>query len=193
MHSFTFMLFFFSKICPLHLVYRKPPLGLCLVTMTLPQHWFKPDQAVQPHQSKRVRQRHPYRLRSRNRSPWGQKFPASLRAKPGILSDMIQLYYSSFGSVTSQKMSSPRCVVDKQSQRKLYYVGSVALPEKETKSNKPMQAFSCSSEPEQDELWLNSDVLIYYSKGPVRAGHPVGVSINLRVNFSGDFLIVKYV
>ncbi|KAB5581451.1 hypothetical protein PHYPO_G00175910 [Pangasianodon hypophthalmus] len=169
----------------------QPPLGLCVVTMTLPKDWFKPDQTVQPHQSQRFKQRHPYRSRSPNHSPWGKNLPASLRAKPGILSDMIQLYYSSFGSVTNHKISPPRCVVGKQSQRNLYYIGSVALPDKETKSNKTTQGFSCSSELEQDELWLNSDVLIYYNKGPVRAGQPVGVSLNLRANFSGDFLIVK--
>lgn len=186
------MLFFLSNICPLHHVHQKPPLGLCVVTLTLPKDWFKPDQMVQPHQSQRFRQRHPNRPRSRNHSPWGQNFPASLRAKPGILTDMIQLYYSSFGSETNHKMSPPICVADKQSQRKLYYIASLALPDKETKSNKTMQGFSCSNELEQDELWLNSDVLIYYNKGPVRAGQPVGVSLNLRATFSRDFLIVKY-
>lgn len=157
--------------------------------MSLPKDWFRPDQTVQPHQSKRVRQRHPYRLHS----SWGQTHPASLRAKPGVLTDMIQLYYSSFSSVTNHKMSPPRCVANKQSQRKLHYVGSVTLPDKEDKNNKTKQGFFCSKDLEQDELWLNSDVLIYYNKGPVRAGQPVGVSINLRTNFSGDFLIVKYV
>lgn len=83
-------------------------------------------------------------------------------------------------------------MVDKQSQRNLYYIGSVTLPDKETKRNKPTQVFSCVSELEQNELWLNSDVLIYYNKGPVRAGQPFGVSLNLRANFSGDCLIVKY-
>lgn len=161
--------------------------------MSLPKDWFKSDQTVQPHQSKRGRQRHPYRLRSRNHSSWGQSFQASLRAKPGILTDMIQLYYSSFSSVTNRKVSLPRCVADKQSQRKLYHVGSVALLDKETKNNKTRQGFFCSKELEQDELWLNSNVLIHYNKGPVRAGQPIGVSIHLRTNFSGDFLIVKYV
>ncbi|KAK3554062.1 hypothetical protein QTP70_019181, partial [Hemibagrus guttatus] len=182
---------FFSNICLLHHVHRKPPLGLCVVTMTLPKDWFKPEQTAQLYQSQRFRQRHPYRHWSRNRSPWRKNFPASLRAKPGFLSDMIQLYYSSIGSVTNHKISPPRCVADKQSQRNLYYIGSVDLPDKETKSNKQMQGFSCSSELEQDELWLNSDVLIYYNKGPVRAGQPVGVSLNIRTNFSGDFFNVK--
>lgn len=62
MHSFILVLFFFSNICPLHHVHQKPPLGLCVVTMTLPKDWFKSDQTVQQHQSKRARQRHPYRL-----------------------------------------------------------------------------------------------------------------------------------
>ncbi|XP_046725567.1 transmembrane protein 132C isoform X2 [Silurus meridionalis] len=164
--------------------------GLCAVTMTLPKDWFKPDQTVQPHQSQNFR-RHQYRRRSRNRIPSEQNFPASLRAKHGISSDMIQLYYSSIGSMTNHKISPSRCVADKQSQRNLYFIGSVALPDKENKNNKPIQGFSCSSEVEQEELWLNSNVLIYYNKGPVQAGQPVGVSLNLRANFSGDFLIVK--
>lgn len=89
-------------------------------------------------------------------------------------------------------MSTGRCVADKQSQGNLYYIGSVSLPDKESKSIKPTQGFFCASEPEQDELWLNSDVLIYYNKGPVRVEQQVGVSLCLRTNFSGDFFIVKY-
>ncbi|KAK2852380.1 hypothetical protein Q7C36_007581 [Tachysurus vachellii] len=169
----------------------QPPLGLCVVTMTLPKDWFKPDQTAQLYQSQRFRQRHPYRLWSHNRSQWGKNFPASLRAKPGVLRDMIKLYYSSIGSITNHKISPLRCMVDKHTQRNLYYIGSVDLPDKETKSNKPMQGYSCSSELEQDEIWLNPDVLIYYNKGPVQVGQPIEVSLNIRTNFSGDFLIVK--
>ncbi|KAM9477004.1 transmembrane protein 132C [Clarias gariepinus] len=169
----------------------QPPLGLCVVTMNLPKDWFKPDETIHLKQSQKVRQRHPHRLRSHNRSPWRTNFPASLSSKSGVLNHMIQLYYSFFGSETNRKMSPPRCSAGKQSQRNLYYIGSVALPEKETKTNKPVQGISCSSKHDQDELWLNSDVLIYYNKGPVQAGKQVEVSINLRENFSGDFLIVK--
>lgn len=192
LHYFIQVLFLFSNTCTLYHVHWKIPLGLCVVTMTLPKDWFKPNQTAQLYQRQRFRQRHPYRLRSHNRSPWGKNFPASLRAKPGVLKDMIRLYYSSIGSITNHKISPLRCMADKQTQRNLYYIGSVDLPDKETKSNKPMQGYSCSSELEQDELWLNPDVLIYYNKGPVQVGQPVGVSLNIRTNFSGDFLIVKY-
>lgn len=184
--------FSFFNIFPLHHDDQKPPLGLCVVTMNLPKDWFKPDETIYLNQSQKVRQRHPHRLRSHNRSPWRTNFPASLSSKSGVLNHMIQLYYSFFGSETNRKMSPPRCSAGKQSQRNLYYIGSVALSEKETKTNKPVQGISCSSEHDQDELWLNSDVLIYYNKGPVRAGKQVEVSINLRETFSGDFLIVKY-
>ncbi|XP_072533197.1 transmembrane protein 132C [Salminus brasiliensis] len=173
----------------------QPPLGLCVVTMTFPKDWFEPDQTVHLHQSSQTfRQRHPHRVRAHNHSRRQQIFSAALRAKPGALTQMVQLYYSFFGTVTNFKSSPPRCVEDKvqQSQRTLFYIGPVTLEDKAIKSNKTKQGFSCIDSFEEEELWLNSDVLIRHYKGPVRAGRPVGISINLRSNFSGESVIVRF-
>ncbi|KAL6487885.1 hypothetical protein MHYP_G00045110 [Metynnis hypsauchen] len=171
----------------------QPPLGLCVVTMTFSKDWFESDPTTHHHQgSQTFRQRHPHRIRTRNHSRRQENFSAGLRAKPGT--DMIQLYYSSFGTLTNLKLSPPRCVEDRlqQSQRKLYYIGPVTLEDKATKSNKTKRSFSCSDELKEEQLWLNSDVLVCYNKGPVRAGQPVGISVNLRSNFSGESVIVRF-
>ncbi|KAI4884915.1 hypothetical protein NFI96_013210 [Prochilodus magdalenae] len=173
----------------------QPPLGLCVVTMTFPKDWFKSDSAVQHHQgSQTFRQRHPHRLRTRNHSRRQQNIFAALRAKPRTMTDMIQLYYSSFGTVTNLKISPPRCVEDRlqESQRKLYYIGPVTLEDKQTRNNNTNPGFSCLNELEGEELWLNSDVLVCYNNGPVRAGRPVGIAVNLRSNFSGESVIVRF-
>ncbi|KAL7877040.1 hypothetical protein SRHO_G00036830 [Serrasalmus rhombeus] len=171
----------------------QPPLGLCVVTMTFSKDWFESDPNTHHHQgSQTFRQHHPHRIRARNHNRRQENFSAGLRAKPGT--DMIQLYYSSFGTLTNLKLSPPRCVEDRlqQSQRKLYYIGPVTLEDKAKKSNKTKQGFSCSDELKEEQLWLNSDVLVCYNKGPVRAGQPVGISVNLRSNFSGESVIVRF-
>ncbi|XP_049336953.1 transmembrane protein 132C isoform X2 [Astyanax mexicanus] len=173
----------------------QPPLGLCVVTMTFPKDWFEPDQTIHQHRSSQTfRQRHPHRVRAHNHSRRQQNFSAALRAKPGVLTQTIQLYYSSFGTVTNLKLTPPRCVEDKvqQSQRKLFYISPVTLEDKAAKGNKTKQGISCLDNFEEEELWLNSDVLIRYYKGPVRAGRPVGISINLRSNFSSESVIVRF-
>lgn len=189
---FLFPIFFVSSpflVCP------KSPLGLCVVTMTFPKDWFEPDQAIhQHHGTQTFRQRHPHRVRARNHSRKQQNLPAALRAKPGTVTEMIQLYYSSFSTMTNLGISPPRCVEDKlpQLQRELHYIGPVTLEDKATKHNKTQQGFSCLNELEAEVLWLDSNVLIRYNKGPVLAGRPVGISINLRSNFSGESVVVRY-
>ncbi|XP_066534381.1 transmembrane protein 132C [Hoplias malabaricus] len=171
----------------------QPPLGLCVVTMTFSKDWFEPDQIVHQHQgSQTFRQRHPHRVRARNHSRRQQT--AALKAKPGTFTEMIQLYFSSFGTVSNLKILPPKCVEDKvqQLQRKLYYIGPVTLEDKTLKNNKTIHGFSCLDELKHEHLWLDSNVLIRYNKGPVRAGRPVGMSVNLRSNFSGEYIIVRF-
>ncbi|XP_062851416.1 transmembrane protein 132A [Trichomycterus rosablanca] len=173
----------------------QPPLGLCVVSMMLPSDWFKPDGSVQLDQDQSFRH-HQDRIRSRTHGPWWKNIPESLRAKPEISRDKIQLYSSSsssFGIVTNPENSPSRCVGDRseQSQRNLYYIGSLPLSDQAARDDRTEKEFSCSGELQEDEIWLNPNVLMYYNSGPVRAGQPVGVTLNLRANFSADFFIVR--
>ncbi|KAG9342376.1 hypothetical protein JZ751_016371 [Albula glossodonta] len=49
----------------------------------------------------------------------------------------------------------------------------------------------CSDGQEEEELRLDPNVLIGYRRGPVRAGRPIGVSVSVRSNFTGDFVIIR--
>ncbi|XP_030643674.1 transmembrane protein 132C [Chanos chanos] len=171
----------------------QPPLGLCVVTLTLPKDWFDSDQDAQLNPLHTHRQRHVYRHRPRYRGRQRQNIPASLKRKPAVPTNQIQLYYSSFGRVSNFKISPPRCVEDslQQSERKLYYIGSASLDDKGLKDNKTKQSFLCLDGQEEVEQWLDSNVLIRYNKGPGHVGQPLGMSVNLRSNFSGEFLIVR--
>ncbi|XP_029912431.1 transmembrane protein 132D [Myripristis murdjan] len=212
----------------------QPPLGLCVVTLTLPNSWFEEEQLDKPYHGlgKRLRHRH-YRRWAQSRelqrgahrlgglishrwpsdnSRAGGAASLSLRYHPGVEEDTgmpgalryqrgpnkdrIQLYYSTFGTVANLKLSPPRCVEDKlpHSQRQLFFIKAVALREegenkKERNSTKEEEA--CLNGQEEEELSLDSHVLIRYHRGPVQIGQPIGVSVNLRANFSAEFVIIR--
>ncbi|KAL0203359.1 hypothetical protein M9458_001377, partial [Cirrhinus mrigala] len=158
-----------------------PPFGLCVVTLTLSNDWFEPVQNIKANLDQIFKQRHPSRNRSRPHTR-GRRHPGQ--------SDKIQLYYSSFGIVSNPKVGPSRCVEEvlQQSERKLYYIGSVGLEDLQV--NKTEQSSECLDRQAEEKLWLDSNVLIIYSKGPVRAGQPVRVSVNLRANFSVESLTI---
>ncbi|XP_067297292.1 transmembrane protein 132C [Pseudorasbora parva] len=167
----------------------QPPFGLCVVTLTLPNDWFEPNQNIKANLDQIFKQRHlgRNRPRARNRGRRHPYVPGRLRAQ----SDQIQLYYSSFGIVSSPKVGPPRCVEEvlQQSERKMYYIGPVGHEDQET--NKTKQSTACLDRQTEEQFWLDSNVLIVYSKGPVRAGQPIRVSVNLRANFSGESLTIR--
>ncbi|XP_073699184.1 transmembrane protein 132C [Garra rufa] len=167
----------------------QPPFGLCVVTLTLSNDWFEPIQNIKANLDQIFKRRHlsRNRSRSRNRGKRHPYVPGGLRGQ----SDQIQLYYSSFDVVSNPKVGPPRCVEDvlQLSERKLYYIGPVGLEDQQL--NKTRQSSECLNRQAEEKLWLDSNVLIVYSKGPVRAGQPVRVSINLKANFSVESLTIR--
>ncbi|KAK7166038.1 hypothetical protein R3I93_005967 [Phoxinus phoxinus] len=165
----------------------QPPFGLCMVSLTLPNDWFEPNQNIKANLDQIFKQRHlsRNRSRSRNRGRRHPYVPGRLRAQ----SDKIQLYYSSF--VSSPKVGPSRCAEEvlQQSDRKMYFIGPVGLEDQEI--NKTKQSAACLDEQAEEKFWLDSNVLIVYSKGPVRVGQPIRVSVNLRANFSGESLTIR--
>ncbi|KAM9399152.1 transmembrane protein 132D-like [Salvelinus alpinus] len=181
----------------------QPPLGLCVVTLALPKDWFEADQTSQPYLSPNQHARQTHHTRNRGRrheggvvgGAGGIPFPGALRYSPAHAGDRIQLYYSLFGTASNLKLAPPRCVQDKlpQSQRELFYIGAVTLREynKRKEADGTKEKIGCCNGQEEEELWLDSNVLIRYRRGPVRAGQPIGVSVNLRPNFSAEFVVIR--
>ncbi|XP_039883170.1 transmembrane protein 132C isoform X2 [Simochromis diagramma] len=193
----------------------QPPLGLCVVTLTLPSSWYS---------NPLVNQSHPWYSNTRHTHQWMQKRkwqrsirrhgnhqqataqflryhpnidgdmdgPRARRNQRGPMKNQIQLYYS----VADLQMTSAGCVEDRdvKSQRQLFYIKAVTLKEAEdkgkeqsnTKQNEP-----CTSGQEEEELNLDSHVVIRYHRGPVLIGQPIRVSVNLRANVSGHFAAIR--
>lgn len=89
-----------------------------------------------------------------------------------------------------------RCVEDRdvKSQRQLFYIKAVTLKEVEDKrkeQSNTKQNESCTSGQEEEELNLDSHVVIRYHRGPVLIGQPIRVSVNLRANVSGHFAAIR--
>ncbi|KAI7811080.1 putative transmembrane protein 132C-like [Triplophysa rosa] len=172
----------------------QPPLGLCVVTLILPDVWFETYQNIQPNLDQPFQQHHSSKHRSRKRGRWHQYMPSGLRAKSGIPTIKIHLYYSySFSIVSNLKAGPPVCVEEvlHQSERQMYYIGPVGLEEERTETNKIKQSSACLDGQVEEKLWLDSNVLILYSKGPVRAGRPIRVSVNLKDNLDGESIILR--
>uniref|UniRef100_UPI003AAF2F82 transmembrane protein 132C n=1 Tax=Centroberyx gerrardi TaxID=166262 RepID=UPI003AAF2F82 len=181
-----------------------PPLGLCVVTLTLPNDWFEEEHLDQSYQGLDKRYRHIHDRRwaqNRERQRESRRdtaVPGALRYQRGPIGDRIQLYYSSFGTVANLKLTPPRCVEDKlpQSQRQLFYIKAVTLREEEKEEkkkerNSTKEEEACLNGQEVEDLNLDSHVLIRYHRGPIRIGQPIGVSVNLRANFSAEFVVIR--
>lgn len=119
--------------------------------------------------------------------------PSALRNNPGPASDHIQLYYSSSGTVLDFKMPPLECVEDDTQtlQRRLYYVGVVAVPHRKKDHHKTRGTVGCSDGLDVEELRLDYNVAIRYCQGPFRAGQAARISINLRSNFTGDTVTIR--
>lgn len=90
-----------------------------------------------------------------------------------------------------------RCVEDKgqaQSQRQLFHIKAVTLKEegeKEREQNRTKEEETCLKGQEEEELSLDSHVVIRYHRGPVLIGQPIRVSVNLRANFNAEFVVIR--
>ncbi|XP_051242052.1 transmembrane protein 132A isoform X2 [Dicentrarchus labrax] len=203
----------------------QPPLGLCVVTLTLPSEWFKEQHANQSHQDvdkwyihsrRRVQKRqwpqgghHPSNSVKRHHATSPSlgyysdvggdtqgDVPQALRYQRGPTRNQIQLYYSSIDTVDNRGLTPQGCVEDReaQSQRQLFHIKAVTLKEEEEKEREESrikQEGTCLNGQEEEELSLDSNVVIRYHRGPVLIGQPLRVSVNLRANFSSDFVIIR--
>ncbi|XP_041822726.1 transmembrane protein 132C isoform X2 [Chelmon rostratus] len=196
----------------------QPPLGLCLVTLTLPSDWFREqhgnqsyqdlDNSIHPHRrmQKWERQRsgrHHSNFVSRQRttSPSvryhsGADAPWALKYQRDPMGNQIQLYYSSFDTVADPELTPQRCVEDKvaPSQRQLFHIKAVTLKkeeEKEREKSRTKIEETCLYGQEEEELSLDSHVVIRYHRGLVLIGQPIRVSVNLRANFSAEFVVIR--
>ncbi|XP_072239817.1 transmembrane protein 132C [Leuresthes tenuis] len=173
----------------------QPPLGLCVVTLTLPSDWFK-DQDQRTNQSHHNLDRwhkniHHHRVQTRERQR-GQRHHGNFDP----MTNQIQLYYSSFNRVADFKLTQERCVEESvaQSQRQLFIIKALTLKEeKEDKGSKKdgTEKEDCLSGQQEEVLSVDSHVVIRYHRGPVLIGQPIRVSVNLRANFSADFVVIR--
>ncbi|KAJ0050865.1 hypothetical protein NL108_009234, partial [Boleophthalmus pectinirostris] len=112
----------------------QPPLGFCVVTLTLPSDWFKDREGDQ----------------SDDRT-------AELQSRA-----------SSYRRLKNRTRQRPDQGPD------------------QTKEER-----SCLNGLREEELNLDSHVVIGYHRGPALIGQPIRVSVNLRANFSQEFVIIR--
>lgn len=80
------------------------------------------------------------------------------------------------------------------SQRQLLHIKAVTLKEEEDKEregSRTKEEETCLNGQEVEELSLDSHVIIRYHRGLVLIGQPIRVSVNLRANFSAEFVIIR--
>ncbi|TDH16581.1 hypothetical protein EPR50_G00021270 [Perca flavescens] len=203
----------------------QPPLGLCVVTLTLPTDWFEDPHTNQSRQElvkwrsnihprrrlkKRERQRRGHHLgnlvnRQSTTSPSLRNHlgmdgdtqgdvPWALKHHRIPMRNQIQLYYSFSDTVADLKLTPAGCVEDStaQSQRQLIHIRAVTLKEEGNQErSRTTEEETCLNGQEEEELSLDPHVLISYHRGPVLIGQPIRVSVNLRANFSAEFVVIR--
>ncbi|XP_028998860.1 transmembrane protein 132D isoform X2 [Betta splendens] len=184
-----------------------PPLGLCVATLTLPDDWFEDKHSNRSHHNwdKRhsniqLRERH----RGRRHRPV-TRTPPLLRSYAGVdvdtqavtsprgpLRNLIQLYYS-FSDADAELQPTGAA----QSQRQLVHIRAMTLHQKEVEAEvEREQSWTeeeemCLNGQEEEELSLDSHVMIRYHRGPVIIGTPIKVSVNLRANVSAESVVIR--
>lgn len=81
------------------------------------------------------------------------------------------------------------------SQRQLFHIKAVTLKEEEKEREKSRteeeEEDICLNGQEVEELSLDTHVVIRYHRSLVLIGQPVRVSVNLRANFSAEFVVIR--
>lgn len=79
------------------------------------------------------------------------------------------------------------------SQRQLFHIKAVTLKEeeKERERSRTEEEEICLNGQEVEELSLDTHVVIRYHRSLVLIGQPVRVSVNLRANFSAEFVVIR--
>eukprot|EP00066_Takifugu_rubripes_P021524 XP_011610790.1 PREDICTED: transmembrane protein 132C-like [Takifugu rubripes] len=179
----------------------QPPLGLCVVTLTLPSDWFRTqptnqsNQVVDRRQSVlRYQHKRHNRKQKRHRSAIGKtEFPQALRYERGSVQKQVQLYYSSSSMMADLDLEPQGCVEDRTapSQQQLIHIKAVMLKESEMEGKESRSKETCLNGREVEELGLDTNVLIRYHRGLVLTGQPLMVSVNLRANLSAEVVIIR--
>lgn len=86
-----------------------------------------------------------------------------------------------------------------QSQRQLFHIKAVTLRDEQVEDGHKHQKEptgtteeeDCLDGVEEEELRLDPHVLIRYHRGPVLIGQPTRLSVNVRANFSAEFVVVR--
>lgn len=82
-----------------------------------------------------------------------------------------------------------------QSQMQLFHIKAVTLreeeEEKDREQSRTKEEETCLNGQEEEELSLDSHVMIRYHRGPVIIGDPIRVSVNLRANFSAECVVIR--
>ncbi|XP_034544306.1 transmembrane protein 132A [Notolabrus celidotus] len=170
----------------------QPPLGLCVVTLTLPGSWFKDQHIKQSHEDlvkwhSNIHPRH--RTHKREHRRHGHHHGKNR----GPMRDQIQLFYSSVDTEADFELTAAGCVEERaaQSQRKLVHIRALTLKEEERERGRTKEEETCLNGQEEEELNLDSHVVIRYHRGPVLIGQPIRVSVNLRGNFTAEFVVIR--
>ncbi|XP_034044575.1 transmembrane protein 132C [Thalassophryne amazonica] len=167
----------------------QPPLGFCIVTLTLPSDWFKDQHTGQSHHGlnkwfRYIQNHHHVQKQHRHKSHKHQWNP---------IRNQVQLYLS-YTSRASRQLTVRGCAEDRisQSQQQLFYIKAVSLrDQKNNQQNGTKEEEFCLNGQKEEELNLDSHVLICYHRGPVLIGQPIRVSVNVRANFSAELVVVR--
>ncbi|XP_028315976.1 transmembrane protein 132C [Gouania willdenowi] len=175
----------------------QPPLGLCVVSLILPTTWFQQNSNVlhmdsQPHRHlhRKGWHRHDNNINhQRYHSDVDGNVPKASTLQRSIKSGQIQLYYSSYNTEADQKTTAAECVQGgvASSQKQLLYLRAVMVQQNRRSQEKEV----CLREQEGEELWLDSNVLIRYHRGPVLIGQPIRVSVSLRSNLTAQLAVIR--
>lgn len=63
--------------------------------------------------------------------------------------------------------------------------------EKDREQRRTEEEETCLNGQKEEELSLDSNVMIRYHRGPVVIGDPIKVSVHLRANFSAEFVVIR--
>ncbi len=111
-----------------------------------------------------------------------------------LLENLFLCHYHTSVHLLAPTDYSSRCVENREapSQRQLFYIRAVTLKEeKEREESRTKEEEICLNGQEGKELSLDPHVVIRYHRGLALIGQQIRVSVNLRANFSAEFVVIR--